>query len=906
MMRYKKITLHTLRLSVLTMLIHSGGGFSETQIFNGGTSQLNESSYLEGIEAKNKAQVNNRPGQPLSLSSPRTRKAAVKASGVGTSVMLEGTEKQKITVDTQAAGSSYGLWAIDDSTLTLRHMEITLKGANDWAVAVQEGAKVDIGNSTLSGIKKNFYGLWAKGKETEVTGHQLKINSRNGDGGRAVTSYSARITLKDSTISSQGENSRGILTFEAARVTGHHLDINVEGQGAKAISAEEDSTVDIKDSTVSSHGENSFGIVTFDSARVTGHHLDIKVEGQGTKAINAQADSTVDIKDSTVSSHGKNSFGIVALRRTKVTGHHLDIKVEGQGAKAIATNGNATIHLHDSDIQTLATPSAVLYSDTGSTDTTVTITGGSLNAAGDLIVSKGGKTNLVFSKVVISPPGSGHAIHFTGTGGEVDLTLNQTALSGNIVAEGGNKAKVTLDAGSTWSFKENATVTELNNAGKIVFEPPHDSPSFSTLTTDHYEGDSGKILFHARLEGDDSPANQLIINQSSKGTTRVTVRNVGGKGGATKDGIRLIEAPEGTDGTFVQDGPIVAGSYQYSLQKGNQENPNDWYLVSSWFARPESLSYLNHVRAANTMFHMTLHERLGETQYTEALSEDSPVPGMWIRASRGHHTSSLSDNDAQSDRYVMMLGGHIAQWSSDGLNRYHLGVMGGYGHEYSKAHHRHHEMSSQGKVRGYSAGGYATWYQNPKAPLSFYVDTWALYHWLKNDVTGQEKPTESYKSRGVTASVEGGYLLTAGEVVSRSGILHSYWIQPKAQLTWMNVKPEDHTDINGTRVTGRGDYLQSRLGLRAHLLGHSPQDEGKPREFQLFVEANWIYQPKPMAIRMDDETHEMQGARHLGEFKMGVDAKISSRLYLLVHVAHQIGKKSYRDTRGAVGVKYHF
>ncbi|WP_059108257.1 autotransporter outer membrane beta-barrel domain-containing protein [Candidatus Williamhamiltonella defendens] len=638
---------------------------------------------------------------------------------------------------------------------------------------------------------------------------------------------------------------------------------------------------------------------------MTGHHLDIKAEGQGARAISANNNSTVDIQDSTVRINGDNARGIVAFRTARVTGHHLDIRVGGQGTSAIYPTHNSTIHLHDSHIQTLAKDSAILALDANATDTTVAITGGSLHAAGDLIVSSGGKTNIVLNKVAVSPPGSGHAIHFTGTGGEVDLTLNQTALSGNIVAEGGNQAKLTLDPGSTWSFTAPSVLTGLINAGKVVFDPPHDSASLSTLTTDHYEGNAGKLLFHARLEGDDSPANQLIINASSKGTTRVTVRNVGGKGGATKDGIRLIEAPEGTDGTFVQDGPIVAGSYQYSLRKGTTEDSkNHWYLVSSWFARPESLSYLNHVRAGNTMFHMTLHERLGETQYTEALSEDSPVPGMWIRASGGHHTSSLSDNDAQSDRYVMMLGGHIAQWSSDGLNRYHLGVMGGYGHEYSTAHHRHYGVSSQGKLRGYSAGGYATWYQNPKAPLSFYVDTWAL--WLKNDVTGQERPTESYKSRGMTASVEGGYLLTAGEVVSRSRILHSFWIQPKAQLTWMNVKPEDHTDINGTRVTGRGDYLQGRLGLRAHLLGHNPKDEGKPKEFQLFVEANWIYQPKPMTIRMDDKTYEMDGARHLGEFKMGVDAKIGSRLYLLVHVAQQIGKKSYRDTRGAIGIKYHF
>jgi len=641
---------------------------------------------------------------------------------------------------------------------------------------------------------------------------------------------------------------------------------------------------------------------------VTGHHLDIKAEEEGARAINAEADSTVDIQNSTLSSIGQNAHSILAFDRAKVTGHHLDIKAEGEGARAINANENSTIHLHDSHIQTLDKHSSILASDADATDTTVTITGGSLNAAGDLIVSKGGKTNVVFSKVVISPPGSGHAIHFTETGGEVDLTLNQTALYGNIVANNNeNKANVTLGSGSTWSFTNNATVTNLKNAGQIVFKSPHDTPSFPTLTTDHYEGDSGKILFHARLEGDDSPANKLIINDSSKGTTRVTVRNVGGKGGTTKGGIRLIEAKEGTDGTFVQDGPIVAGSYQYSLRKGTTEDSkNHWYLVSSWFARPESLSYAQNLHAANTMFHMTLHERLGEPQYTQALSEDSPVPGMWIKASGGHHTSSMSDSEGQSHRYVMMLGGDIAQWSSDGLNRYHLGVMGGYGHEYSKAHHRTNEISSQGKVRGYSAGGYATWYQNPKAPSGFYVDTWALYHWLKNDVTGEEGPTESYKSRGVTASVEGGYLFQVGEYVSRSQILNSFWVQPKAQLTWMNVKPEDHTDINDTRVTGRGNYLQTRLGLRAHLLGHSPQDEGKQREFEPFIEANWIYQPKPMTIRMDDKTHEMQGNRHLGEFKMGVDAKLSARLHLWGHVAQQIGTKEYADTRGTIGVKYHF
>jgi len=232
------------------MLIHSGGGVSETTVFDeGGTHELTEQVYSDGIEARNKAQVNNKPGQALSLSGGGRKKTAVKTSGVGTSVMLEGTEKQKITVDTQAAGSFHGLWAIEKSTLTAKHMEITLQGANDTAVAVQEGAKVDIGNSTLSGTQNQFYGLWAKGKETEVTGHQLKITSQGADS-RLVSSYSANITLKDSTLSSIGQNAVGIIAFETAKVTGHHLDIKAEGKGAHAVATNGNATIHLHDSYI--------------------------------------------------------------------------------------------------------------------------------------------------------------------------------------------------------------------------------------------------------------------------------------------------------------------------------------------------------------------------------------------------------------------------------------------------------------------------------------------------------------------------------------------------------------------------------------------------------------------------------------------------------------------------------
>ncbi|MBK4362256.1 hypothetical protein GWK90_08705, partial [Candidatus Hamiltonella defensa] len=90
-------------------------------------------------------------------------------------------------------------------------------------------------------------------------------------------------------------------------MTGHHLDIKVEGQGTKAINAQADSTVDIKDSTVSSHGKNSFGIVALRRTKVTGHHLDIKAEGQGAKAVGFSQNSTIHLHDSHIQTLSKPS-----------------------------------------------------------------------------------------------------------------------------------------------------------------------------------------------------------------------------------------------------------------------------------------------------------------------------------------------------------------------------------------------------------------------------------------------------------------------------------------------------------------------------------------------------------------------------------------------------------------------
>ena len=320
--------------------------------------------------------------------------------------------------------------------------------------------------------------------------------------------------------------------------------------------------------------------------------------------------------------------------------------------------------------------------------------------------------------------------------------------------------------------------------------------------------------------------------------------------------------------------------------------------------RPEFGSYLANSYAANTLFMTRLHDRLGETQYTDMLTGEQKVTSLWMRNVGGH--TRFNDGSGQlkttANRYVLQLGGDVAQWSADGLDRWHLGLMVGYGNSQSRSASSLTGYHSRGEVNGYSVGLYGTWYANEADKSGTYVDSWVLYNWFDNKVMGQDQATESYRSSGVTASVEAGYSVKVGES-SRN----SYWIQPKAQAVWMDVQADDHRERNGTRVKDETQgNLMTRLGVKAYISGHNAIDDGKSRTFQPFIEANWIHNTETTRIRMDDVSNEMRGTRNIGELKTGVEGQITPQLSVWGNVAQQIGDKGYSDTQGMLGVKYSF
>ncbi|MDW4707222.1 autotransporter outer membrane beta-barrel domain-containing protein, partial [Escherichia coli] len=86
---------------------------------------------------------------------------------------------------------------------------------------------------------------------------------------------------------------------------------------------------------------------------------------------------------------------------------------------------------------------------------------------------------------------------------------------------------------------------------------------------------------------------------------------------------------------------------------------------------------------------------------------------------------------------------------------------------------------------------------------------------------------------------------------------------------------------NGTRVHGEGDgNIQTRLGLRTFLKSHSALDEGKQREFEPFVEVNWIHNTQQFGTQMDGVDIRQAGSKNLGEIKTGVEGQISPSVNL--------------------------
>ncbi|MEG1121954.1 MAG: autotransporter outer membrane beta-barrel domain-containing protein [Citrobacter sp.] len=714
----------------------------------------------------------------------------------------------------------------------------------------------------------------------------------------------------------------------SAKVTGSGNLVIEAGAGVVSLSnATNDYTGETKVSTgtLRSDVDNALGKTSLLSlANTAGFDLNGKTQTVG--KLNGDAGSLLNVNGGTLalSNGGVSAGSLTGAGKLSVLGGTLDVRGANTGLSVVSQiSKGATASLNNV---------AGLGSGNIITDGTLALNGAvgtmtnNISGTGELVKQGAGEV------VLTGQTGWTGNTHIDGGELVLDGSRGGAQLVSNVIAKDNTSLSlrngasltgwidptdVSIDSASRWNMTADSLVDDVKLAGTINFAAPSTQSMTAgrTLTTTNWQGQDGTVVMNTALGGDTSVTDKIVISGNTSGNTFVKVNNVGGRGAQTIEGIQVVKVGGQSDGTFTKSGRIVAGIYDYSLVKKGA----DWYLTSldtstkdkkgTSGIRPESASYTANLAAANTMFVHRLHDREGETQYTDVLTGEQKVTSMWLRQVGGHNrwSSSVGQVDTQSNRYVTQLGGEVAQWSPDGVQRLHVGVMAGYGRNSSNSRSNATGYRSDGSVNGYSTGLYATWYQNDETKQGMYVDSWAQYGWFDNTVKGEKVQSESYKSKGITASLELGYTHKLGDFTGSQGTEGEWFIQPQAQAVWMGVTADDHYESNGTRVTGEGDgNVQTRLGVRTFLKSHNKLDEGKNRNFKPYVEINWIHNTQSFGSHMGDATLSQDGARNVGEVKAGVEGQLNSRLSVWGNVGVQVGDKGYSDTSATLGVKYNF
>ncbi|HFP5363118.1 TPA: autotransporter outer membrane beta-barrel domain-containing protein [Escherichia coli] len=782
-----------------------------------------------------------------------------------------------------------------NSTIDTNGHTITTTGTRSFATNASDGGVVNINGGKIEVYGVSAHAISAKaGGVVNVNGTQTIVEGVNSNG---VFANGGDIHLKQTTITTTNEKSYAIASESSS-------------SGYTSIS----------DSQIITSGKNSHGIHA-SQGNLTVSDSDIKTTGNNARGISISNKAVIDLNNVSITTWGgERADGLVVGGVLK--GRNLAVLAEGSNSYAAVMADTGVLDLQGSSLVSKQY-AALDFTNQGNSRTGAIATFGDSSLHGNTAAILA--TNSVGQIDMINSTARSDMGILANIGSNAEITVDasqKSVLSGTTSVATGSTLNILLSDGASWISGGDSTVTNLLlDNGNLVISGPDATRNVGNVVTvtGDYRGNNGNIEFNTVLAGDDSATDKLIVQGNTSGKTFVTVNKAGGSGAQTLNGIELIHVDGQSDGEFTQTGRIAAGAYDYTLGRGTGVNSGNWYLTSGKNSpipdshnndlRPEAGTYTANLVAANTMFVTRLHERLGQMQYTDVITGEQKNTSMWMRHEGGHNRwhDASGQLKTQSNRYVVQLGGDIAQWGWGKTDRWHLGVMAGYGNDHSSTDAARTGYRSKGSVNGYSTGLYATWYADDETHNGAYLDTWAQYGWFNNYVKGDGLQGESWKSKGLTASLETGYTWKAGEFSGSQGSLNEWYIQPQAQIVWMGVKADKHRENNGTRVESTGDdNVRTRLGVKTWIKGHNKMDDGKSREFSPFVEVNWLHNTRDFGTRMNGVTVHQDGARNIGEVKTGVEGQINPHLNLWGNVRVQVGDKGYNDTSAMLGVKYTF
>lgn len=871
-----------------------------------------------------------------------------------------------------AVGNAYATQLLDDysilSYITDEESPIEIKDNNSisngeylttkdesHAVKVDDGVTGYINNASVMTSGDGSYGisvdshnkvLYISDSDIKTSGSVSdKGNNQDVNGGitasAVVSEFGGTIVMNgDNSVETRGAYSAGLLS-------------QVNDSGI----VENNTRLETTDKTnIVTYGENAVGVLACSSpgeSRTCVDAVDDEVSDSNSYEVISRAD--LKMNGGSITTNGTNSYGAYANgEKAYINLDYVALETGEHGSYAVAIR-QGNIDIKNSSITTKGTkaPIAKIYNggelffsnvtavseqdkgisiDASNIDSQAKIALSSveLSSALDSIdVNKTTTDVSILNRSIITP---GNNILVNNTGGGLNIISSDSTLNGATKLVSGTTT-LKLSENTIWNMKDDSVVTHLTNSDSIINLSYDDGQTFTqgkTLTVKgNYVGNNGQLNIRTVLGDDKSATDRLIVEGNTSGSTTVYVKNAGGSGAATLNGIELItvNGDESPADAFRQgDARIAAGAFEYQLK---QQGKN-WYLTSyqsvneednssegnsestetpTPVLRPEAGSYVANLAAANTLFVMRLNDRAGETRYIDPVTEQERSSRLWLRQIGGHNAWRDSNGQLRttSHRYVSQLGADLLTGGFTDSDSWRLGVMVGYARDYNSTHSSVSDYRSKGSVRGYSAGLYATWFADDISKKGAYIDAWAQYSWFKNSVKGDELAYESYSAKGATVSLEAGYGFALNKSIGLEAAKYTWIFQPQAQAIWMGVDHNAHTEANGSRIENdANNNIQTRLGFRSFIRTQEKNSGPHGDDFEPFVEMNWIHNSKDFAVSMNGVKVEQDGARNLGEIKLGVNGNLNPAASVWGNVGVQLGDNGYNDTAVMVGLKYKF
>lgn len=866
-----------------------------------------------------------------------------------------------------AVGNAYATQLLDDysiiSYMTDEESPIEIKDNNPISngeylttedeshdVKVDDGVTGYINNASVMTSGDGSYGISvdSQNKVLYISDSDIKTSGSVSDKENGGITASAVVSEFGGTIFMNGDNS---VESGGAYSAGLLSQVN---DSEKMVNNTRLETTD-KTNIVTS-GENAVGVLACSSpgeSRTCVDAVDVEVSDSNSYEVISRAD--LKMNGGSITTNGINSYGAYANgKKAYINLDYVALETVADGSYAVAIR-QGNIDIKNSSITTTGTkaPIAKIYNggelffsnvtavskqdkgisiDASNIDSQakIALLSVELSSALDSIdVNKTTTDVSILNRSIITP---GNNVLVNNTGGDLNIISSDSILNGATKLVSGTTT-LKLSENTIWNMKDDSVVTHLTNSDSIINLSYDDGQTFTqgkTLTVKgNYVGNNGQLNIRTVLGDDKSATDRLIVEGNTSGSTTVYVKNAGGSGAATLNGIELItvNGDESPADAFRQgDARIAAGAFEYQLK---QQGKN-WYLTSyqsvneednssegnsestetpTPVLRPEAGSYVANLAAANTLFVMRLNDRAGETRYIDPVTEQERSSRLWLRQIGGHNAWRDSNGQLRttSHRYVSQLGADLLTGGFTDSDSWRLGVMAGYARDYNSTHSSVSDYRSKGSVRGYSAGLYATWFADDISKKGAYIDAWAQYSWFKNSVKGDELAYESYSAKGATVSLEAGYGFALNQSFGLEAAKYTWIFQPQAQAIWMGVDHNAHTEANGSRIENdANNNIQTRLGFRTFIRTQEKNSGPHGDDFEPFVEMNWIHNSKDFAVSMNGVKVEQDGARNLGEIKLGVNGNLNPAASVWGNVGVQLGDNGYNDTAVMVGLKYKF